>query len=74
MPKINGFELYNKLRDNDKKVKVCFITAYELYYDSLKKDYPTLGIGCFIQKPATIDDLVNHICSELRTPPRSDST
>lgn len=68
MPKINGFELYRRLNDKDKNVKVCFITAYELYYEELKKDYPTLDVGCFIQKPTSIDDLVKHVCTELRMP------
>jgi hypothetical protein len=31
--------------------EVCFITAYEVYYDRLKEDYPTLNVGCFIKKP-----------------------
>ena len=66
MPKIDGFELYKKLREKDKNVKVCFITAYEIYYNTLKKDYPTLDIGCFIQKPVSIPDLVEHVCSELK--------
>jgi DNA-binding response OmpR family regulator len=73
MPKIDGFELYKKLKDKDNNVKVCFITAYELYYEALKKDYPTLDVGCFIQKPTTIDEFVKHVCSELRMPPSTDS-
>jgi DNA-binding response OmpR family regulator len=73
MPKINGFELYKKLRNKDVNAKVCFMTAYELYYEALKKDYPTLDLGCFIQKPITIDDLVKHVCSELHIPSRIDS-
>jgi two-component SAPR family response regulator len=32
MPQINGFELYEKIREIDSKVKACFITAYEVYY------------------------------------------
>ncbi|MGC2570142.1 MAG: response regulator, partial [Candidatus Nitrosopolaris sp.] len=47
MPKINGFDLYRKLRNTDYKVKYCFMTAYEVYYETLKKDYPTLNVGCF---------------------------
>src|ERR687886_1499179 len=27
MPKMNGFELYKKIKDIDKNVEVCFITA-----------------------------------------------
>ena len=29
MPGINGFQLYQKIRDLDNKVKVCFLTAFE---------------------------------------------
>ena len=32
MPKIDGFELYEKISKIDDKVKVWFITAYEIYY------------------------------------------
>jgi two-component SAPR family response regulator len=32
MPQINGFELYEKIREIDSKVKARFITAYEVYY------------------------------------------
>lgn len=45
MPNINGFELYEELKKIDDKPKVCFITAYELYYEALKKDFPELDIG-----------------------------
>jgi len=38
MPKLNGFELYKRLSSKDKNVKVCFMTAYELY-NALKNDY-----------------------------------
>jgi two-component system, OmpR family, response regulator ChvI len=27
MPKMNGFELYKKIKDIDNRIKVCFITA-----------------------------------------------
>jgi len=30
MPNMNGFELYREIRKINRKVKVCFITAYEL--------------------------------------------
>jgi CheY-like chemotaxis protein len=36
MPKMNGFELYQQLKNIDDKVKVCFITAYEIYYRALR--------------------------------------
>src|SRR5437588_7586187 len=35
MPKMNGFELCKQLKGVDDKVKVCFITAYEIYSRAL---------------------------------------
>jgi two-component system, OmpR family, response regulator ChvI len=65
MPNINGFELYEELKKMDDKPRVCFITAYELYYEALKKDFPELNIGCFIKKPISIEDLATRIRKEL---------
>jgi DNA-binding response OmpR family regulator len=65
MPKLNGFELYQEINKKDKKVKACFIPAYELYYESLKKEYPKLNVGCFISKPFDMNYLVNRVKTEL---------
>jgi len=32
MPEIDAFNLYEEIRKIDKKVKVCFITAFEINY------------------------------------------
>ena len=37
MPNIDGFELYEKIKEIDNKVLVWFITAYETYYRALKE-------------------------------------
>jgi CheY-like chemotaxis protein len=68
MPNINGFELYEELKKIDDKPKVCFITAYELYYDALKKDFPDLDVGCFIKKPISTEDLATKIKNEIASP------
>jgi two-component system, OmpR family, response regulator ChvI len=65
MQDMNGFELYEELKKIDDKPKVCFITAYELYYEALKKDFPKLDVGCFIKKPISIEDLATRISEEL---------
>jgi two-component SAPR family response regulator len=65
MPKMNGFELYREIEKIDNKAKVCFITAFEVYYKSLRELFPTMRIDCFIKKPITTDDLVQRIKSEL---------
>ncbi|HEU5220509.1 MAG TPA: response regulator, partial [Candidatus Nitrosotalea sp.] len=66
MPKMNGFELYREIKKkNDSKAKICFFTAFEVYYDEFRKMFPSLEVKCFIRKPITISDLVTHINSEL---------
>ena len=64
MPQINGFELYEKIKKIDSEVKACFITAHEVYYESLKEIFPTMDLDCYV-KPIEIEDLVNHIKAEL---------
>jgi DNA-binding response OmpR family regulator len=64
MPQINGFELYEKIREIDSKVKACFITAHEVYYHSLKEIFPDIDYDCYV-KPISIDDLVRHVKAHL---------
>ena len=65
MPKMDGFELYNKIREKDPNVKICFLTASELYYEKFRKARSEFGriIGeeCFIQKPIKNEDLVKKL-------------
>jgi DNA-binding response OmpR family regulator len=65
MPKMNGFELYQEIEKIDDKVKVCFITAFEVYYKSLRELFPVTKVDCFIKKPVTSDELVERIRTEL---------
>jgi CheY-like chemotaxis protein len=69
MPKIDGFELYERIRKIDDKVKVWFITAYEVYYKTLTevstKSKEEKISDRFIQKPIEINNLVKQIKSEL---------
>ena len=65
MPKMNGFELYQEIEKIDNRVKVCFITAFEVYFKSLRELFPTTNVDCFIKKPITTDELVERIKTEL---------
>ena len=62
MPKMDGFELYNKIKEKDPNVIICFLTASELFYEEFRKTRYVLGekLGeeYFIQKPIKTDDLV----------------
>jgi len=74
MPKMNGFELYREIEKIDNKPKICFITAFEVYYKSLRELFPTVKVDCYIKKPITTDDLVQRIKSELVTTDTSSSS
>ena len=65
MPKMNGFELYREVKKKSSDVRICFFTAFEVYYDEFRKMFPNLEVKCFIRKPITINDLVTHINTEL---------
>lgn len=65
LPKMDGFELYDKMKAIDNKVKICFITAYEVNYRALRQVFPEPKLECFIQKPIEISKLVERIKSEL---------
>jgi len=62
---MNVFELYQEIKKKDKNVKVCFVAAYDLYYESLKKEFPKLNVSCLISIPIDMDDLVRRINKEL---------
>jgi CheY-like chemotaxis protein len=63
MPKMNGFELYDKIRELDKKVKVSFVTASEMFYEEIRKEaFPELDTTtCFIRKPIANPDLIQQV-------------
>ena len=71
MPKMNGFELHTEMRKVDQQVKVCFVTAGEMYYDELRNEerrdrekeeqYCKLDSERFLQKPISNMNLVKRI-------------
>ncbi len=69
MPEMSGFEFHQELQKKTTygtEIKICFITAYEIYFETLKREFPELYGGCFIRKPIKAEDLVNKIKEELK--------
>jgi DNA-binding response OmpR family regulator len=69
MPNMNGFELYQKIRMLDDKVKMCFLTASGINHEEIRKkaayatiDYPE---NCFIIKPIENEDLIKRVKAQL---------
>ena len=69
MPKMNGYELYEKIKNIDDKIKVCFLTAFgEGYHEEFERrfhgrrtDNSSATHVHFLRKPITIDDLVEKV-------------
>src|SRR5215469_4834328 len=65
MPRMNGFELCEKILAIDINIKVCFMSSVEINREALREIYPALSLGCFIRKPVTVDYLIKRVMSEL---------
>ena len=63
MPGTNGFQLCRKLREIDKTLKICFLTAAELTYihDVDSDIINDLRTECFVTKPVNTTDLINRL-------------
>ena len=64
---MNGFQLYTKIREKDPKVKICFLTASEMFYKKFRKIRSKIvriiAEQCFIQKPIKNEDLIKKLIS-----------
>ena len=61
MLNINGFALYREIKKLDKKVKVCFLTAGEMYYGGNSDIFSPLPANRFIRKPIENEELMMRI-------------
>jgi two-component system, OmpR family, response regulator ChvI len=61
MPKKDGFEVYKEVMKIDNRVKVCFLTAGDVNYRSLKETFPTLYEDQFIRKPIENTELIRQV-------------
>jgi CheY-like chemotaxis protein len=66
MPQMSGFELYDKIKEIDDDVNVCFITAFEEYFNEFKKRFPRSDkTEWFIIKPVGVEELISRVKSRL---------
>ena len=70
-PQLALSEFKEEIRKVDEKVRVCFLTAFDIHFEDLKR-IPLQSISLeqdamkyFIQKPIELDDLVKRIKEEL---------
>ena len=65
MSKMNGFEFSTKILELDINVRICFMSSGLINQEALREQYPSLGFGCFIKKPVTMEYLVKRVKAEL---------
>ena len=65
MPEMNGFEFCIKALEIDVNPKVCFMSSGLINQGALRAQYPSLSVGCFIEKPITIENLIKRVKAEL---------
>ena len=63
MPKMDGFELYRKIKEKDSEARICFLTASEMFYEEYRRvdGYPILDKEYFIQKPFRTEELIRRL-------------
>ena len=61
MPELNGFGLYREIKRLDKKVKVCFFTAGDMYDGVYSDIFSSLPANHFIRKPIENEELMRRI-------------
>ena len=61
MPKMSGFELAREIWRKDPEARICFFSAYETYEKEAKALFPGLRSTCFLKKPMSIAQVVNHL-------------
>jgi two-component SAPR family response regulator len=57
MPQMNGFEFIKKVKEIKPKVKVFFMTAFEINDIEFRRVLPSTRIDEFIQKPILLERL-----------------
>jgi len=65
MPKINGFELYRRIKESNPSMKIVFITVFEINKEEFSKVIPSLDVIDFISKPVSMSTLISKLNSIL---------
>jgi len=62
MPEMDGFHLYQKMKTIDSKLKVCFLTASEMYYERFREEECcAIDKDLFVRKPIENEELIKKI-------------
>jgi CheY-like chemotaxis protein len=65
MPNMNGFQLWEKILELDVNIRVCFMSAFVVNIEALREVYSNVNLGCYIDKPVSIEYLIKRLSAEL---------
>ena len=74
MPEMNGFLFYREIKKLDRNLKICFLTAGEMYYGVYSDIFSSLPASYFMRKPIDNAELItgiNHIINDISIQIRS---
>ncbi|MGB0026970.1 MAG: response regulator [Nitrososphaeraceae archaeon] len=66
MPKMNGFELYRRIKEKNSTLKIAFITAFEINQEEFSKVLPSIDVQDFIIKPIGMSNLRTKLKSMIQ--------
>ena len=62
MPEMDGLHLYKEMKKIDNNIKLCFLTAGEMYHEQFRKEeFCGLDRELVIRKPIENEDLIKQI-------------
>jgi len=65
MPGMNGFQLAKRMWAIDERVKICFLSAFEIYANEATKVFTDFKDHSFVKKPITPKELIQHIEAQI---------
>ena len=65
MPGMSGIKLARKVKEINPKVKVILMTSFEIRDNEFSKEFPSMHVDGFVQKPIGLKDLSNKISSVI---------
>ena len=67
MPEMNGFQFYREIRKKDEKVKVAFMTAFDIYEGEFNKIFKNTKVDLFFRKPVGVSELAEQLQQVFNT-------
>jgi DNA-binding response OmpR family regulator len=61
LPGMNGFQLYREIKKMDKNVKVCFLSAGQIFYGTYQDIFSETDASYLIRKPIENQKLVRRV-------------